>query len=812
MLTTSYLICIDDKKSFINLINNIKTGFNINYIENTNYKIINSKKYKEDKVKLEDYEVHNTNFKIYKKTYDLIELKENDDIEAIDMFKFIYEFVENYESYTLSYKAESLENDSKDKLQFFEKIINLENIDSNYISKYYIEVKINNTQENQIIENIVQKINSILYNIIKYNNTVGFLYKLFNISNKKTLKGFTNQVFTLSKNKFINNVLPFINNYYITEKLDGIRCICVVYGDTHIELVADNVYNIKEFYSDKNNNDVSLILDCELIINKPYFIENDNYIFSINDIEIKVFDLLFKDLEYFVNKPFEVRLEKLLELEQNKKTIKTLDFYSIKNYVKLSKNNYHEQIDNFYKDMLSKNIKNDGIIFAPTSEVFYKHFTNKKIMKVNENYYSMITFKWKPLDKITIDFYIVKSNKKNDNNKTNYILCSGVNEYDFKNLNLNLHEDYYQFIPNKYHNMKYFPIQFYTNEKTDLYNFESKDSNLHNKIGEFLYINSEWVLMKIREDRTKDLSMGTNYGNDIKFARDNFYSIINPLTLEMMISKDDTVLMKDIYFKKSDATYEGLRKFNSNVKQQLFKYISYKFLKNKYKDIIVDLCSGKGQDIYKISNLNFKTNVFIDVNQTAIDELNNRLQNIKITNSKYIVYTLDLFSDFRNIRKQIMIKNSANLISMNFAIHYFLKNQLMLENIISLMSTLASRGTFILLTCLNGSKIFEKLQNNDEYCLHDNNIKKYSIKKKYKSKFLTALGQKIDIMLPFSNTEYYEEYLVNIDYLVSEFERFGFKTVLNNSFDYYLQNSKINLSESDIEFVKNYSYIVLKKY
>ena len=67
---------------------------------------------------------------------------------------------------------------------------------------------------------------------------------------------------------------------------------------------------------------------------------------------------------------------------------------------------------------------------------------------------------------------------------------------------------------------------------------------------------------------------------------------------------------------------------------------------------------------------------------------------------------------------------------------------------------------------------------------------KYSIKKQYKINVLEPIGQKIDVLLPFSNNDYYSEYLVNIEYIASEFSSYGITLETDQSFEEYLTEYK----------------------
>ena len=79
-------------------------------------------------------------------------------------------------------------------------------------------------------------------------------------------------------------------------------------------------------------------------------------------------------------------------------------------------------------------------------------------------------------------------------------------------------------------------------------------------------------------------------------------------------------------------------------------------------------------------------------------------------------------------------------------------------------------------------------------------------------------GQKIDVLLPFSNNEYYTEYLVTIDYVSNVFNQLNFTTEISLSFstlldEFKTRNNKVynSLSKSDKEFINLYQYVIIKK-
>ena len=83
---------------------------------------------------------------------------------------------------------------------------------------------------------------------------------------------------------------------------------------------------------------------------------------------------------------------------------------------------------------------------------------------------------------------------------------------------------------------------------------------------------------------------------------------------------------------------------------------------------------------------------------------------------------------------------------------------------------------------------------------------------------LQDIGQKIDVLLPFSNDNYYTEYLVNIDYIADAFKEHNIILESDQSFSEYLdvfkkENKKVYdlLDNNDKKYVSLYHYYCLYK-
>ena len=461
----------------------------------------------------------------------------------------------------------------------------IENINYQLFDEIVLETEFINKEisTNDIDESV--NFVKMLFNENINNDYQKYIYRVarFIIKNKTYLENFRqrsgfkkllNNVLELNNNSYYKNIVPNITNFYITDKIDGQRCICYIeeYNDIkNIKLITNKLYSIKEYNDviilndDKNIKKLITILDCEIIFNK----NKDKDIISENDIFLYIFDIIALENDKTAFKPFEDRVE-LLNDGYNK--VKMLSNVNIKEYKKLT-SEYRTEIKEFYnKKSKSTKYEIDGLIFVPTSKVSN---TDSKFSS-NDNYNNMIGYKWKPIEHMTIDFFVCKLpknlydnipyNKLNVKNKDEiYILFSGISKQDYYKFNLTYMLDYKKIVPDNFLNGSIFPIQFSVSDNpyNYIYISDNKDEDLDKKICEFNYDtkNKEWIFKQIRTDRDVELARGEYFGNYYKIAEYIWNNINNPLTFDMLISDNVNYFMTD-----DNLFYKSQRSFNSFVK------------------------------------------------------------------------------------------------------------------------------------------------------------------------------------------------------------------------------------------------------
>lgn len=705
----------------------------------------------------------------------------------------------------------NLENDIYRMFKQYE--TNIDNIltifnDSTY-NKYEIEIELINNL--QVRSNDVLNIGNNLLTIINPNylielnlqNKIHVISKFLKVDNylkqnKLTLKQLLPKVKTLTHFEY-KNIYPPIG-FYITDKADGIRSIGM-YEDNKGFIISNKLISYENV---KINNYKLTIVDGELIDDKLY-----------------IFDIIAYDGENISNMVFDERIKKL------KDAITILSSSGmkceVKKYIQLTKENIKNSIEEiYYQKNRPYNI--DGLIFV----------------KPNNSYLKTETFKWKKIEDNTIDFLVKKVPESlldtdlyiYKKNYTLYLLFVGINYNLFQSFRLQFCNHYNEiFNDQKIKNNSYFPIQFSVSNAPKAYIYYHPDDSLlqiENNIVEFKCTGNcfmedgylvNWVPIKIREDRKDDLKSNKYFGNDYKIAETIWINYMNPFYLEQLWEN-----ISDEYFITNKS---GIYNAQTAV-VSYFKNTQISLLKG-YKWII-DIGSGKGQDLKRYFNAKIENFIAIDNDKASLAELIRRkyifAKEFNILTNVYVVLA-DMTIDYNiNIQKIYNLvqdlpenKNIINAIVCNLSIHYYIYTEELLKNFINFTLKLLKNNGKLIITCLFGENVFNLLKNINEgnsWNIYDNNILKYSIKKMYSSKSLENIGQKIGILLPFSNGNYYEECLVNTDYLIKTFKLYGLELIektnisINIINDFKKSNNNIGskLNNDDITYLSLYGKLV----
>jgi hypothetical protein len=589
----------------------------------------------------------------------------------------------------------------------------------------------------------------------------------------------------LTKKTYIDEVLPNIGNFILTEKIDGMRTMLLLYPNKGYGYAINNIEHT--------------LIDIPVLNHDMIILDTEEY-----KGNYYVFDIIWYDGNVSTMPFSSWRAHRLTFI---KRIIDQYEFLHIKHFIELTVDTYKTQISEFHEKLSTLEYDTDGFIFISR----------------DQNYNKTLNYKWKPIEKMTIDFVAKKC--PNDllginpynivDGKTLYFLFSGIRQIDCKNLNIKKIKCYNKIFPTILRKDNYIPVQFSPSSNIYAYIYYSDEDTLDNKIIELNRVDDEWNLLRIRTDREADMKRKSYYGNYYKYAELIWMNYQNPLRL------GDLSNISSGYFQKDDnKDYTYIRKFNNFVKDQLLQL----YTQNDKIDWIIDLASGKGQDLLKYLDKKINNILMIDNDIMALMEVINRKYKYMKPSNIYIKQ-MDLNNSSKKNLEQI--KQSAfgipydgvPLIVCNLALHYFAYNKRKMQNIITLIGGLLESGGIFIFTTFNGRKIFDLLNNAlGIYEKHHGDKLIYSIKRLYNDTEFTGINQQIEVLLPFSNGQYYKEYLVNTDLFAEELLKKKITLNIEDSFSVYLDKFKDSkphfhnkLLENDVEFISLYSFYICNK-
>jgi hypothetical protein len=507
-----------------------------------------------------------------------------------------------------------------------------------------------------------------------------------------------------------NTNIPNIRNEYtVTEKADGLRCIMFILENGRIYLINTNMNvlftgaqtDVKELFN--------TLTDGELILHDKYGDFINLYaafdIYYIDKKDIRTLGFVQRSQDELKSKYRLPILKHVMQILKPKSiirdepcpiTIESKQFYPINPYTDniFDACNYilRQESEGLFK------YKTDGLIFTPAAMGVGSNIIGKAgpLNKSTWDY----SFKWKPAHHNTVDFLVTTKKAKNGLDEVVSLFQGGlqtssvnqISEYKIIVLRCGFDENKHGYInpcqdvindklpiygaEDKKGARSYVPMQFFpTNpydpaggicnimlkkDSTGVQQMFTEDNEVFgdNTIVEFRYdLNEEsgwrWIPIKVRYDKTAELRNGNpNFGNAYHVANSNWHSIHNPITEQMICtgaSIPDELADDDVYYNKNvgtSNTTRSLRDFhNLFVKKLLITSVA------KREDTLIDYACGKGGDFPKWIQAKLSFVFGIDI---AKDNLENRLDGAC---ARFLNYR----KKFKNIPYALFVNGNSSL-------------------------------------------------------------------------------------------------------------------------------------------------------
>lgn len=600
------------------------------------------------------------------------------------------------------------------------------------------------------------------------------------------------------------NALGFetiLNNYTVTEKADGERYLLYVDKSGHSYMINNklDVFDLKV----KLNGLKQCIFDGE-------YVRRD-----VDGNPIKVFAMF--DV-YYYNQKSTAELPLMSEeqpcrvatmqgfLKQYKEVYEKSIVLHVKDFV-------HNKASTFTAvqavwDMVQADdfiYRIDGLIFTP------------KNLPVGALYESgqpslqgpwIKVFKWKPPVENTIDMQVVSEKRVvmvNNQVMNVYQLHIGYKASQWKPIKPKSYfEDGIRPDNSKYTMIPFQPDGVLDRDVSMFYGDKCKNGDiiLNNSIVEFAYLKDEalpfpqrWHPLRIRKDKTMP--------NDFSTAMNVWRSIDLPVTEDIITGK---VLVHSANVPNDDVYYKRQADRDKFASRNMMTFHNY-WAKNHYlikqyasgSKSLLDIACGKGGDLKRWLDNGVSTVFGIDKARDNIENANDgiyaRLHRLSPKNKQYMFCTMDATEeitdayvnkqpeDDKYIGKKLLQHGQFDVVSCQFAIHYFFGNEENLDKMLRNVSSFLKPGGYFIGTCMDGSKVLkrmEALQKQESISGKMDDRIIWNIRKNYDER--EDFGCEIKVFMESIGVES-SEYVVDKDVLNKKVESFGLSKVEITSFE-----------------------------
>ena len=490
-----------------------------------------------------------------------------------------------------------------------------------------------------------------------------------------------------------------------------------------------------------------------------------------------------------------------------------------------------------------------------------------------QRYVDTVTYKWKSAHDNTIDFLarrvppsvLGRGPYVDAPGHELYMLFVGVNPSMYNMLGMQRCPGYGELFTGASNTARYFPIQFSPSDSplAYLYSHPAGGPAIEGRIVELRRRTEEkttpasgarrkrapgatpvdWEFVRLREDRQRDVDRGAAYfGNDFRVAEMTWLNYIDEFPVEQLWLGASA----DYFTTPRAGIYLAQTSVINFVKTRLIETL-------RGAPFVVDLGSGRGGDLGRYASAEVGHLIAIDNDKAALAELVRRRYDMMRRARVPIGAAAPRPPSARGLTVHVVVADGngpaaalvtklqavglppvgADALVCNLAVHYYMASADAMKNFVALARAVVRPGGTLALTVLAGDLVhrlftdarvgpgecWDRLEA-PAYSGPDGaptssgapEARKYSLKREYSSASLETAGQRIGVLLPFSDGKYYPEYLLNIDALSRALAARGFgaptRTPVSDSIgDFMAQHRALGeeLSAADREWLALYA-------
>jgi hypothetical protein len=250
------------------------------------------------------------------------------------------------------------------------------------------------------------------------------------------------------------------------------------------------------------------------------------------------------------------------------------------------------------------------------------------------------------------------------------------------------------------------------------------------------------------------------------------------------------------------------RKFHNWVKMKVIS----QFASPAYK--VLELAAGRGTDVHKHISLGASTVLYVDSDEVAMDSFR---RSSEPQPSCPVHFCLCDLTDREGLTAlQATLSTSVDMVSLQFALHYFLKDESSLKLIFEYIDRFLAVGGRFIFSGVDGALLHSKLPvAGGSYSLYNGPRSKPMARYSRLYDHCTGLGNPVDVLISSIGSSH-TEFLVDYPYILDWFGQRGYKVLLDQNFadyvsDFARERPRFFLRGGDRRFASLHRITVMEK-